>query len=44
MKPKTLNNELKYIRAVYNELIALEQLNYVNPLEKVRRLCAVVVA
>lgn len=38
LKPKTLNNELTYIRAVFNELIALQQLNYVNPLEKVRSL------
>ncbi|WP_028467981.1 phage integrase [Neptunomonas japonica] len=38
LKPKTLNNELTYIRAVFNELIALEQLNYANPLEKVRPL------
>ncbi|SIS44703.1 tyrosine-type recombinase/integrase [Neptunomonas antarctica] len=38
LKPKTLNNELIYIRAVFNELIALQQLNYVNPLEKVKPL------
>ncbi|WP_419197857.1 phage integrase [Neptunomonas japonica] len=35
LKPKKLNNELTYIRAVFHKRIALEQLNYVNLLEKV---------
>jgi site-specific recombinase XerD len=35
---KTLNNELTYIRAVYNELYALDQVNYENPLSKVKPL------
>jgi len=34
--PKTLNNELGYINAVYNELERTEQINYSNPLAKVR--------
>jgi integrase len=35
---KTLNNELGYIRAVYNELTALGQINYPNPLSLVKPL------
>jgi len=35
---KTLNNELTYIRAVYNELYSLDQLSYENPLAKVKPL------
>jgi integrase len=35
---KTLNNELGYIRAVYNELTALGQINYPNPLALVKLL------
>ncbi len=35
---KTLNNELTYIRAVYNELYALDQITYENPLAKVKPL------
>ncbi|PSL12660.1 site-specific recombinase XerD [Marinobacterium halophilum] len=35
---KTLNNELTYIRAVYNELYALDQVKYENPLSKVKPL------
>jgi len=35
---KTLNNELTYIRAVYNELYALDQVKYENPLAKVKPL------
>lgn len=31
--PKTLNNELGYIRAVFNELRGLGQIDYANPLE-----------
>jgi len=34
--PKTLNNELGYIRAVYNELRALGQIDYDNPLRLVK--------
>ncbi|WP_425270424.1 phage integrase [Marinobacterium iners] len=35
---KTLNNELTYIRAVYSELYALDQVKYENPLAKVKPL------
>ncbi|NLY16325.1 MAG: tyrosine-type recombinase/integrase [Gammaproteobacteria bacterium] len=35
---KTLNNELGYLRAVFNELYALGELDYKNPLEKVKPL------
>lgn len=35
---KTLNNELGYLRAVYNELRALGQLDYENPLAAVKPL------
>lgn len=35
---KTLNNELGYLRAVYNELYALNQVDYRNPLELVKPL------
>lgn len=35
-KPKTLNNELGYVNAVFNELARTEQINYENPLKKVR--------
>lgn len=31
--PKTLNNELGYVRAVFNELRGLGQIDYANPLE-----------
>ena len=34
--PKTLNNELGYLNAVYNELERTEQISYSNPLAKVR--------
>ncbi len=34
--PKTLNNELGYLNAVYNELERTEQIKYSNPLAKVR--------
>lgn len=34
--PKTLNNELGYLRAVYNELRGLGQIDYANPLELVK--------
>jgi len=34
--PKTLNNELGYIRAVYNELRGLGQIDYDNPLRLVK--------
>jgi integrase len=34
--PKTLNNELGYLRAVYNELRGLGQIDYSNPLELVK--------
>lgn len=33
---KTLNNELGYLRAVYNELRGLAQIDYANPLELVK--------
>jgi integrase len=33
---KTLNNELGYLRAVFNELRGLAQIDYVNPLELVK--------
>ncbi|MBR9882297.1 MAG: tyrosine-type recombinase/integrase [Oceanospirillales bacterium] len=36
IKPKTLNNELTYIRAVYNELRGLGQITYENPLALVK--------
>lgn len=36
--PKTLNNELGYLRSVFNELIALNQINYENPLKLLRPL------
>lgn len=36
--PKTLNNELGYLRAVYNELYSLSEIDYPNPLEKVKTL------
>lgn len=35
-QPKTLNNELGYLNAVYNELHRTDQINYDNPLKKVR--------
>lgn len=38
IKPKTLNNELIYIRAVFNELRGLGQISYDNPLESVKPL------
>ncbi|MBR9827159.1 MAG: tyrosine-type recombinase/integrase [Oceanospirillales bacterium] len=34
---KTLNNELTYIRAVYNELFSLGEISYPNPLSKVKQ-------
>ncbi|TBV13216.1 phage integrase [Stutzerimonas kirkiae] len=34
--PKTLNNELGYLRAVYNELRGLGQIDYENPLKLVK--------
>lgn len=34
--PKTLNNELGYCRAVFNELKALSVINYENPLQQVK--------
>ncbi|MDH1008308.1 tyrosine-type recombinase/integrase [Pseudomonas nicosulfuronedens] len=34
--PKTLNNELGYLRAVYNELKGLGEVLYANPLELVK--------
>jgi len=34
--PKTLNNELGYLRAVFNELRGLGQIAYANPLELVK--------
>lgn len=34
--PKTLNNELGYLRAVFNELRGLGQIDYQNPLELVK--------
>lgn len=36
--PKTLNNELGYLRAVYNELRGLGTIDYPNPLELVKPL------
>ncbi len=36
--PKTLNNELGYLRAVYNELRGLGVIDYPNPLELVKPL------
>lgn len=33
---KTLNNELGYLRAVFNELRSLGQIDYLNPLELVK--------
>lgn len=38
IKPKTLNTELGFLRSVYNELYALEQINYANPLRLVKPL------
>lgn len=38
LTPKTLNNELIYLRSVYNELLSLQQINYPNPLDKVKPL------
>ncbi len=35
---KTLNNELGYLRAVFNELHSLGDLDYTNPLERVKPL------
>ena len=35
---KTLNNELGYLRAVFNELRSLGQIDYLNPLELVKPL------
>ncbi len=35
---KTLNNQLGYIRAMYNELLRLEEIDYPNPLANVRML------
>jgi len=34
--PKALNNELDYLRAVFNELRGLGQIDYANPLELVK--------
>lgn len=36
--PKALNNELGYLRAVYNELRGLGVIDYPNPLELVKPL------
>jgi len=36
VSPKTLNNELGYINAVFNELARTDQIDYSNPLAKVR--------
>ena len=36
--PKTLNNELGYVRAVFNELYSLSVIDYKNPLEKLKTL------
>jgi integrase len=33
---KTLNNELSYLRAVFNELISLQQIRYPNPLQTLK--------
>lgn len=38
IKPKTLNTELGFLRSVYNELYALEQISYLNPLRLVKPL------
>lgn len=38
ISPKTLNNELGYLRAVYNELRGLGVIDYPNPLELVKPL------
>ncbi|QSR33733.1 integrase [Marinobacterium iners] len=35
---KTLNNELTYIRAVFNELFSLGEITYLNPLSKVKQI------
>ncbi|WP_261843488.1 phage integrase [Aliamphritea ceti] len=35
-KPKTLNNHLTYLKAIYNELISTKVINYQNPLEGVK--------
>lgn len=35
---KTLNNELGYLRAVYNELHGLAVIDYINPLERLKPL------
>ncbi|WP_417582110.1 tyrosine-type recombinase/integrase [Nitrincola sp.] len=35
---KTLNNELSYIRAVFNELFSLGEISYPNPLSKVKQI------
>ncbi|WP_417784449.1 tyrosine-type recombinase/integrase [Terasakiella pusilla] len=35
---KTLNNELTYIRAVFNELFSLGEISYPNPLAKVKQI------
>lgn len=36
VSPKTLNNELGYLRSVYNELRGLGQIDYENPLKLVK--------
>lgn len=36
--PKTLNNRLGYLRSVYNVLHQLEEIDYANPLARVRPL------
>lgn len=38
ISPKTLNNELGYMRSVFNELINLGHLDYLNPLKTVKPL------
>lgn len=38
IKPRTLNHELTYIRAVFNELERLDEWQHGNPLDKVRKL------
>ncbi|KEI71418.1 phage integrase [Endozoicomonas elysicola] len=35
---KTLNNHLGYLRAVYNYLIEIDEINYQNPLEKAKKI------
>lgn len=36
LQPKTLNNQLVYLNAVFNELHRTDQIDYPNPLSKVR--------